>query len=111
MPIKSGTACHKMIRDVAQEAAASLYEVVMGDNLVRAEWKRQNPGLTEKQLLSRFISKNWPRCIPFARATLATLLTKPLDTASKEAIMEALVLDSTLTRGRGRQGEVLGTEL
>jgi hypothetical protein len=89
-----------MLRDVAQAAAGELYEVLMGDNLVRAEWQKQNPGLTEKQLTSRFVAKNWGKCLEFARATLALTLRQPIDTKTKDAIMEALRLDNQLLRGR-----------
>jgi hypothetical protein len=92
--------CHKLVAKVAQEAAGELYERLMGENLFFEEWKRQNPGLSPKALESRFISKNWGRCIGIARATLALLLRSPLDSKAKEDIMEALVLDSTLKRGR-----------
>lgn len=100
---------HKALAKVAREAASELYEVVMGDNLVRSTWKKQNPGLTERQLHTRFVAKNWGKCIPFARATLAQLLTTPLDPASKEAIMEILVLDSTLIRGRRSPAQVVAS--
>lgn len=101
--------CHKMIRQVAQAAAGELYETVMGNNLVFEEWKRKNPGLTPKQLENRFIAKYWGSCIDFARATLTTMLTKGLDSATEEAIMEALVLDATLLRGRVQETKVIGT--
>lgn len=94
--------CHRDIAEVAKEAAANLYEVVMGDDLVRSEWKRQHPGANEKVLLQAFISKNWPQCLDLARATLAQLLRGPLDAEAKERIMEVLTLDATLMRGRGR---------
>ena len=94
--------CHKMIRSVAQAAAGELYETLMTDNLLYETWRKANPGLTPKQLESRFISRNWGRCIPFARATLATMLAKGVDTATGEAIMEALTLDASLMRGRAR---------
>lgn len=104
--------CHKILRDVAQEAAGQLYETVMGDNEVRAEWKRRWPNLSDKALERRFIARYWGHCLPFARATLATMLSpghvEGLDPAAADAIMEALVLDSTLRRGRGQQGQVLG---
>lgn len=96
---------HKEVAAVAREAAAELYETVMADNLVRAEWKRQNPGADEATLLARFVERNWGKCIPFARATMARLLTTNLDTATKDRIMKALSLDSSLMRGRKRVGE------
>lgn len=100
--------CHKMIRQVAQAAAGELYEVLMGNNQLFEEWKRQNPGLTAKQLENRFIAKHWPRCLEMARATLTLALKKGLDPGMEEAIMEALVLDSILLRGRGQETRVIG---
>lgn len=104
--------CHKLVAKVAQEAAGELYEKLMGDDEIYAEWKRQNPNLTPKQLESRFIAKNWGRCIDFARATLATMLRSPtVDEKLKEDIMEALVLDATLIRGRQQPAKVIGRVL
>ena len=94
--------CHKMIRSVAQACAGELYEVLMGDDVMYASWKKANPGLTVKQLETRFVAKHWGRCVPAARATLALMLRNGVDTATGEAIMEALTLDSTLMRGRAR---------
>lgn len=91
---------HKLIYQTAREAAEQLYEVIMGDNKVRAEWKRQNPEATERQLLARFVAKNTAKCLPFARATLAQMLTTSISEQLKETIHEALCLDWTLVRGR-----------
>ena len=90
--------CHKLVRTTAQAFAAELYEVVMGNNAVRAEWRRQNPECTEKQLLSRFVERNWGRLIPASRATLAAMLNGPLPPARKEEIYEALLADNSLGR-------------
>lgn len=100
--------CHKLVAKVAQEAAGELYETLMSCNELYEEWKRQNPGLTDKQLSSRFIAKNWGKCIPFARATLASMLRTGLDETTKADIMEALVLDSTLIRGRQQPARQIG---
>lgn len=94
---------HVLVAKLAREAASELYEVVMGDNVVRAEWKRQNPGCSEKVLLTRFVAKNWGACIPFARATMARMLTQPLDEGLKEQIMEALVQDASLRPAEAKQ--------
>ena len=99
---------HKELAKVAKAAANELYEVAMGDNLLRSTWKKQNPGRTERELRTRFVAKNWGKCIPFARATLAQLLTTPLDEEAKERIMEILVLDSTLIRGRKSPMQIVG---
>lgn len=91
--------CHKLVKKIAQEAAGELYETLMSDNLLFTEWKRQHPGLGSKQLELRFVAKNWGRCLDFARATLGQMLNSELDLASKDAIMEALVLDASLQPG------------
>lgn len=95
-------ACHKMVAAVAKAAAGELYDTVMGDNEVFSAWKRQNPGATPKQLELRFIAKNWSKCLPFARATLATMLNGPLEEHLKDQIVDALSKDASL---RPRPGE------
>ena len=93
--------CHKMVAAVAKEAAGNLYEVVMGDNKVFEEWKRQNPDVTPKQLETRFVEKNWRKCLEFARATLATMLSSStISEKVKDEIVDALVKDNQLVRGR-----------
>src|SRR5271167_3416969 len=99
---------HKLVASVAQEAANELYDTTMSDNLLFDLWKKQNPGANAKLLRKRFVAKNWGKCIPFARATLETMLTKPIDDATKEVIMEALVLDNTLLAGRASPMTVAG---
>ena len=98
---KTGAHVHKQIASVARAAAAELYDVVMENNEVFSEWKRQHPGASAKGLLAAFVERNWGRCIPMARATMARLLESPtLDDAVKMEIMEVLELDSTLKKGR-----------
>lgn len=98
---------HKDVAEVAKAAAGELYETVMRDNLVFATWKSQHPGLNDKRLRAAFVARNWSKCIPFARATMAALLSTPIDSATKDKIMEALVLDHTLIRGRADPQVVL----
>ncbi len=95
-------ACHKEIRSVAQAAAGELYDSLMSaSNELFLEWQRQNPGLSPKALESRFIAKNWPKCIDFARGTLAHMLTRPdISEDSKEHILEILILDNSVPVGR-----------
>lgn len=100
--------CHKKIREVAIALAEESYEAVMGNNWVRAEWKRQHPGMGEKALIKSFVSRNWPRYIPAARTTLTLLLRSPIDDKAKEEIMEVLTLDATLIRGRQNPAVVMG---
>jgi hypothetical protein len=89
--------CHKQIRDVAMAAAGELYGSMMSNNEFFATWKKQNPGCNAKQLERRFIERNWPRCIEFARQTLTILLTRE-DVAQevKDQIMEVLEQDFAL---------------
>lgn len=91
---------HIRVAKVAKELAAESYELVMSHNLVRAEWKRQHPGMGEKGLLRAFVTRNWSRYIPCARTTLTLLLREPIDEKLKEEILAVLVKDSTLIRGR-----------
>lgn len=95
-------ACHKEIRSVAQAAAGELYDSLMSaSNELFLEWQRQNPGLSSKALESRFIAKNWSKCIDFARGTLAHMLTRPdISEDSKEHILEVLILDNSVPVGR-----------
>lgn len=103
----SKTLAHKLVAKTAQEAAGQLYELVMSDNEVRAEWLRRNPGLGPRQLEARFIAKYCEACLPMARATLATMLRNPsLDPALGEAIVEALALDARVP-GRTPRGQAI----
>ena len=92
--------CHVMVKEFAVEAAGCLYEKVMGDNKVFEEWKRQNPDCTPKQLEERFIARNWGKCLDFARATMAAMLRGPYPEVLKDQILDALIKDGTLNRGR-----------
>jgi len=88
-----------MIAHVAKAMAGELYEIVMGDNELWNTWKSNTPDMSGPQREITFIAKNWGRCVPRARATLAGLLSTGIDDAAKSAIMEALLLDNTLIRG------------
>ena len=93
--------CHKKIRDVAKEACALHYEMLMSSsNVVYQLWKIQHPGLNSKQLQAAFVSRHWSKCIDLARATLGALLTQPIDEKTKLEIVDILALDSTLIYGR-----------
>lgn len=93
---RPGQFAHFLIARVAREQCAELYETVMGINGVRAEWKRQNPGANEAQLLRRFVARNWAQCIPAARATLTLTLRGPLPEHLKEQVLDALIKDRSL---------------
>lgn len=93
--------CHVQIREVAKAAAGELYEKLMGDNRLFLAWQKQNPDCSPKELERRFIEKNWPKCIQFARASLAALLRQPdVPEATKLEIMDVLTKDQSLVRGR-----------
>lgn len=88
---------HRQVASVAREAAGALFESMMSNNEVWQAWQEQNPGCSRRQLELRFVSRFAPDCVPFARATLAHMLTLPgLDDDAKMCIHEALVLDSQL---------------
>lgn len=101
--------CHWRVAKVAKELCAETYELVMSKNEVFAEWKRQHPGTGAVGLENAFVKKNWSRFIPAARTTLTLLLRTPIDEKTKEEIMETLVLDATLIRGRENPSLVVGS--
>lgn len=100
---------HQLVAQVARECANELYEAMMHDNAIRAAWVRRcGDGCSEPARRARFEAEYWPRCIGIARATLARLCANPtIAPERKEEIMEALVLDGTLMRGRREPQEVL----
>jgi len=106
----SGAHCHQLVASVAVNAAAELYETLMGDNVMYEAWRKRNPGAGAKALARRFISDNWGKCIPVARTTLAAMLRDPTIAESlKEQIVEALALDSSLMKGRQNPAQVVGS--
>jgi len=90
------TVCHVYIRKVAKELCAETYEEVMSSNEIRDRWKKQNEGCTEKQLLNRFVERNWPRFIEGARTTLGLMLRGDYPDDWKESIMDILEKDQFL---------------
>jgi|SRR5882724_10376816 len=94
--------CHKLVAQTAKEMAGALYEEVMRDNTLWANWKAQCPDLTPPRLQAMFIELMWPKLIEQARATLAKLLATPLSESLKQQITDALIKDNTLMRGRKR---------
>lgn len=102
--------CHVEVMNVAKAAAGELYEKLMGNNQLFMTWKKQNPGCGPKTLEKRFIDRNWPQCIEFARTTLTVLLTQP-DVADsvKDKIMEVLEQDQNLRNKSVQQHALNGT--
>lgn len=93
--------CHVQVREVAKAAAGELYDKLMGDNRLFEAWQKQNPDCSRQELERRFIEKNWPKCVQFARATLAALLRQPdVDEKTKLEIVDVLAKDQSLVRGR-----------
>lgn len=91
--------CHVKVAEVAKAAAGELYESLMGNNELFKAWVKQNPGATPKELERRFIERNWPRCIEFARTTLTVLLTQPdVPDVTKDEIMDVLEKDQSLRK-------------
>jgi len=95
--------CHIQIREIAKAAAGHLYERLIRDSRYYEAWKRENPDAGPQELERRFVEKNWPKCIAYARESLAEMLKRPdvLQTA-KAQIMEILAKDQSLIRRRGR---------
>jgi hypothetical protein len=93
--------CHVQIREVAKAAAGELYERLMGDDRYYAAWRKQNPECGAKELERRFIERNWPQLIDYARESLVALLRQPnVPDHLKAQIMDVLEKDNSLVRGR-----------
>ncbi len=108
---KSGAHCHKRIRDVAKSLAAATYEELMSDNHIYANWKKSHPAIRDnpKRLQQAFVNAKWGAFVPGARTTLALLLRDPtLTEVLKEEIMEVLIMDSALIKGRVNPAKVAG---
>ncbi len=93
---------HEVVFVQAQELAGSAYAALMGVDEVYAAWKAVHPGFSARHLELAFLRRFSFRFVPAARAMLAARLQAPIDDGAKEAIYNALVLDATLVRGRGR---------
>lgn len=109
-PATSGAAhCHVEIKKVAQGQARVLFEELARRNQIFDQFKRQHPDMTTQQMEDAFVAKVWPQLIDTARATLAGMLRSPSYSEEyKEEIMDILVKDATLIRGRKNPAQVLG---
>jgi hypothetical protein len=106
---QSSAHCHKMVAEVAKAAAAEHYELLMSaSNAVYKAWLAAHPGMRAKALQDAFVARFWGDCIPVARATMAAMLRGPLDERAKAGILEALVLDASLIKGRVNPMQVVG---
>ncbi len=109
LPGRKVAHCHKMIAETAQGMAHVLFDELMARNEIFDQFKEQHPGLSTKEMETLFVTRMWSRLIEPARATLAAMLRGPYSEEMKEDIMDALVRDKSLMRGRGRAGQqVLG---
>ena len=74
----------------------------MENNEVWERWQAQHPGFSRRHLELAFVKKYLAAFVAPARALMASRLVGAVDEGVKEAIYEALILDATLVRGRGR---------
>ena len=93
---------HEAVFRQAEELCMSAYEALMEDDTLWSRWRNTHPGFSPRHLELAFMKKFTFRFVPAARAMMAARLQAPLDDGTKEAIYEALLLDATLVRGRGR---------
>jgi hypothetical protein len=93
---------HEAVYAQAKELCLSAYEALMGENEIFAAWRASHPGFSRRHLELAFLQAFTFRFVPAARAMMAARLQAPLDAATKDALYEALLLDATLLRGRGR---------
>ena len=94
---------HIQIREVAKAAAGHLYERLIGDSRYYEAWKKENPDADPRELERRFVEKNWPKCIAYARESLTEMLKRPdVSEAAKAQITNVLAKDQSLVRGRAR---------
>lgn len=106
--LASGAHCHILIAKVAQDNTRVLYGAMMENDVIYRKWKETHPGASPKGLEDAFVKKYWHKAVEGARATLAHMLTLPMDEGLKNQISEALILDATLTKGRKAGAKLLG---
>jgi len=105
--MKSAAHCHKLIGETALAMTLALYEELMRRDDWRKKWKEDHPGLGEKGLANAFVKKNVGKMVEGARATLAKMLALPGEEWEKEQILEALILDKTLQKGRLSKQQII----
>lgn len=94
---------HKQVAEVAKGMAHEIFDQIMtkrGDIFDRL--KAQNPEMSTKELEAFFVAKLYPTLLDEARAVLTGMLRDPSNSHLHSDIYEALLLDNTLLRGRGR---------
>lgn len=107
----NAAATHKLVREVAVQMAHKAYAALMSRNEWYDALKRANPGVTSEWLEKGWVNEHWGDFVEAARATMAGMLAGPQDGPLKEQIAEALMLDSTLTRGRASGAKILGARV
>jgi len=93
-----GGHAHFQVADTAKALAAAAFEELAKDNARWAELKLE--GISQED----FVQRCWGAFLPQARATLAQMLTRPINEILKEQIADALIKDNTLIYGRTSHG-------
>jgi len=110
-PGRKALHAHEAVFRQAQELCLSAYEALMAENEIWAAWQQSHSGFSRRHLELAFMKAFTFRFVPAARAMMAARLRAPLDDATKDALYQALLLDATLMRGRGRpQGLTSGKD-
>lgn len=102
VPRRKALHAHEAVYEQAKELCLSAYEALMAENAIWEAWQASHPGFSRRHLELAFVKAFTFRFVPAARAMMAARLTAPIDPAEKDAIYEALLMDGTLVRGRGR---------
>jgi len=93
---------HELVAKTAREMAGEAYQDLMRDNKIYKHWQTICPDLTPEWLEARFIAMATPHFLEPARTTLAQLLTTNIAEGLKADIVDALIKDNQLRRGRAR---------
>lgn len=106
----SAAHCHVEVKRVAEGMAHVLFDEMMSKDAIWREFRAQHEGLTKTQMEDKFVAKLWPQLLDQARATLAGMLRSgAYSDEQKEEIMDILVKDQSLVRGRKNPAQVLGS--
>mgnify|MGYP001556543085 CR=1 FL=1 len=92
---------HKLVVETARKMAEAIYEELAKDN----NWPKVKPelraGLGHKIAREKFIQRNLAKFLGEARSTLTEMLNGHYPESLKEEILDALIKDASLMRGRG----------
>lgn len=99
--LPGGVHAHKLVAETALAMAHECYDALMQRNDWWALWQSEHPGLNKTQLEALWCSKHQADFLAGARHILAAQLAQPISVDLKETIYSALVLDTSLRRGRG----------